>query len=367
MKCLNDRFLVEPATALDSQVLLKLLEQATYDGDISLLYTRRPDAYASFLSEGKEAQVLVCRDTKNNTIIGMGAYVIQDLYINGIVERVAYIFGLRGNQDSLKIFPLLPRFYEYLGENLQSKRIRICYTTILKNNVSTQRLLEKRRTFMPDYEFIGNFESFCFRNIVKTPSHDEYIFSRAALSDMKDVTAFLNKEGKRLQFYPVVSFEDIANEAYRGIHSDNFYIVRQDGEIVAAGALWNQGDYKQYIVQKYSGVLNFLKAWPFLSLVLGIPEIPSPGRMLKFCTLARWAVKSNDAGIFNFFLDNILIQTKDYSFCVVGIHESHPLRHQLVARRHIKYESNVYLVDWNKQKKDQFKKDSPVYIECGAL
>ena len=134
-----------------------------------------------------------------------GAYTIQDLYINGIAERAAYIFGLRGNEDSLKRYPLLPKFYEYLERSLHSKGIRICFTTILKGNMSTQRLLEKRRTFMPDYEFIGNFESFCFRNTAKTSGHEEYVFSRAARSDLADVVTFLNREGKGLQFYPVVT------------------------------------------------------------------------------------------------------------------------------------------------------------------
>ncbi len=367
MKCLNDRFMIEPATASDSRDLLNLLEQKTFEGDISLLYTRRPDAYASFMSEGKDAHVSVCRDTRNNTIVGMGAYVIQDLYINGIVERVAYIFGLRGSQDSLKRFPLLPRFYEYLGRYLQDKGLRICYTTILKGNLSTQKLLEKRRTFMPDYESIGNFESYSLRNPRKASSPGKYVFSKAAPSDMAHVVAFLNGEGKGFQFYPVVTLEDIVNETYRGLGVNSFYTVKQGDEIVAAGAVWDQGDYKQYIVRKCSGILRLLASLPFLCAMLGLPDVPRPGQMLKFFTLARWGIKNNDPEIFNFFLDNIMAQAGEYPFCVVGVHESHPLRNQLMLRKHIKYESKVYRVNWDKQKEDLLNTNMPLYLECGAL
>jgi len=188
------------------------------------------------------------------------------LFINGKASRVAYIFGLKGNQNYLKSYPLLPKFYEYLDQNLKKKNVEICYTTILEGNQYAQKLLEKKRRIMPHYEFMGKYETFAIKNKSKRFIHDDYKFSKVSDDDIPELVKFINSEGKKCQFFPVMKLEDILNEAFKGINSDSFYLVRKGSDIVAAGAVWDQRDYKQYIVQKYSGLLRIIKAFPLLCI-----------------------------------------------------------------------------------------------------
>ncbi|MCA9407935.1 MAG: hypothetical protein H6755_06465 [Candidatus Omnitrophica bacterium] len=369
MNCLSNRFIIEPAKASDGLEMLQLLEQTPFEGKVSLLYTRRPDAYQSFLYEGRNMEVSVCRDLQEGKIIAIGAYVIQVVYINNKEEQVAYIFGLKGYSDYLKSHPLLHRFYAYLEENLKRNNIRFCYTTILESNHYAQRLLEKKRRIMPHYEKFGRYETFAIRNTSRRKKHNGYVFTKASKEDLPEMVRFLNQEGSKCQFFPVVKLDDILSETFKGINTDSFYIVKQDDKIIAAGAIWDQGDYKQYIVQQYSGFLRIFNKLQLLSALFQIPSLPDPGQALKFYTLSRWAIKDNDKTIFNVFMDNLKDHTQDYPFMLIGVHESHPLRNELMNRKHIKYSSNVYLVDW-------VKKISPLtllntemssYIECGAL
>ena len=65
-----DRFLIEAAKPNDSEALLQLLEEGPYRGKISLLYTRRGNTFESFMREGQEVILLVCRDRIADRIAG---------------------------------------------------------------------------------------------------------------------------------------------------------------------------------------------------------------------------------------------------------------------------------------------------------
>ena len=83
----NNRFTFDIARQEDSQQISEILESNPFKGNVSLVYARRPDAYASFLYEGKETEVIVCRDKHNGQLAGFGAYVVRDVYVNGRPQR----------------------------------------------------------------------------------------------------------------------------------------------------------------------------------------------------------------------------------------------------------------------------------------
>ena len=81
----------------DGKDILRILESSPAKGSIELLYTRRPDAYESYMKEPGEARVFVSRE--DDRVVGTCAELIRDVYIGGKVCRAAYLCGLKKVAD----------------------------------------------------------------------------------------------------------------------------------------------------------------------------------------------------------------------------------------------------------------------------
>lgn len=368
MNSLNKRFTFDVAGPEDGQSVLQILETAAFKGQISLLYTRRPDAYQSFLKEGKEVELLVCRDQKDHAIAGFGAYAIRHLYVNGRPERVAYIFGLRANGAYLKSYPILHKAYGYLYERLKERKISFCLTTILEENAHASDVLLRTRTFMPSYEFLRNYEVYALKTGMKAKNQNGLVFRMAEEKDIGSLVEFLNNEGKKHQFFPVMSEDDL-RQGFHGLTLNDFYIVLQGQHILAAGAVWDQRSYKQYVVYEYKKSMKVLQRISEALPVLKLPFLPKEGEMLNFFTLSFWAVKDNQRDVFNYFIENLSKTFTPYSFFLVGLCEDHPFKRSILRKPHIVYKSKIYLVDWIKDQAMSFKLDPSLtpYLECGSL
>jgi hypothetical protein len=116
----SDRFVIQPATAADSAEILCLLEENVFPGNVSLIYTRRPDAYRSFMAEGKEAHLLVCRDTQEGRIAGL-AHDSRVLHRSS-PEKVVSFGALAGS--TWRTVSVLPSAYRPIIEQFV-RRVRL--------------------------------------------------------------------------------------------------------------------------------------------------------------------------------------------------------------------------------------------------
>lgn len=362
------RYEIGLASPADGPEILGILEENALDGPVSLIYTRRPDPIASFEREGRRVGVVTGRDTRDGRMLAMGAYAIRDVYINEKREAVAYLFGMRSRPQAVRHAPVVHRGYDFLRAQCESVGVRCYLTTILEGNTHAQRLLEKPRRFMPLYDHIGGYEVFALRPRGCMPRR--WAFRPAGRGDAYRLAAFLNDHGRRYQFFPVID----AGEFERGSHllpsvNDFYMVCDRQGEIVAAGAAWDQRAHKQYVVQRYGGVLKLLRPASFLFPLVGVPSLPPPGASLDFVTLSFWAVKDDDPAIFLALLDGVAAQTQGYRFISVGVHPSHPLRNTIAARPHVVYRSRIYLVDWEKTgvARETVCNERVPYLECGTL
>lgn len=368
MSSRSDKYIIEPARPEDGQELLRILEQMPFPGRVSLIYTRRPDAYRSFYKEGEEVRLFVCRDRRAERIAGLGATAIRDVYINGQPRRVAYLFGLKVDPEYQGRFPLLPDCYAYLHEYLHKQNVELTFTTILSGNDNARQLLEKKRPVMPAYVPFGRYETFALRNKPGSAGKSGRKIRTASKEDIPALVRFLNREAQKHNFFPVSRARDWTGILDNGLTINDVHIMEEGGEIIAAGAVWDQSGYKQYVVNGYRGGLKVLAALPWLTRLSGLPPLPAPGEMVRFYTLGRWAVRDNDPDVFDDFLDQVMHAAADYPLCLVGVHEGHPLRPCLQRRRHVRYDSEVYLVNWERQTNPVGDlKPLTVYLECGAL
>ena len=370
MKCLNSRYRFEWAQPEDAAELLDILEAEAFPGRISLRYTRRPDAYQSFKYEGDTVDILVCRDLQKRQIAAMAAAAVRPLYVNGQPENTVYLFGLRSRREYRGAYALLARGYACLGDYYQQQRMRFFLTTILEDNLDARQLLEKKRAFMPDYEFVQTYQVFTLRpKAAKTPPTGMQ-FRQAEPADADKLAGFLEQMGKRQQFFPVMSSKNLLESGVPGLGIKDFYLLLDAaGHLLAAGAAWDQRQYKQYVVAGYQGLLKWSYPLSFCFPLFGWPSLPAPGSALRFLTLSFWAVHDHQAELMDIFLGQLARLLPHAPFFLIGAAEHAPLAACLSRYPHIAYRSRLYLVNWAKHSRisGQLDPQYPLYLECGGL
>ena len=340
----SDRYTYETAQPEDADEILGILEEIVFKGKIALTYTRRPDPYISFKKEGREATVFVSREKKTNRITSIAAASINRMLLDGEPTDVGYIFGLRVKKEYRRKYLLLPRGYEYIFRFHAEKNIPFFLTTILEENLVARRLLEKRRPSMPIYEYYGDYETYALITGRRRPRDRGLRFRKAEATDVKGLIDFLREQGRRFQFFPVLD-EAALNDPGGSIHYKDFYLL-VDGhdEIAAAGAVWDQRAYKQYLLSGYGGIYKILYPVSPLFPLFGYPKLARPGSILNYFTLSFWAVRDDDEAVFDCFLGHLSSVTRQYDYFVLGVDTRHPLRETLRRKPHLLDPGRMYRV-----------------------
>ncbi|MCL2202236.1 MAG: hypothetical protein FWB75_09770 [Oscillospiraceae bacterium] len=269
----------EYANVQDGEKIAELLENVDFKGEVSLAYCRRPNAVLSLEQDGDKSAFVIARD-KDGEIVGCGACVI-----NG---NTAYLTGMRANK-----WANIPKSYELLREFCKKNGVTLTYTTILQDNISVQKMLEKQRPSMPNYLRYGE----CVINIIR---------KKLKVKDKN----ILTQDGW-------------------------FYVLKsQSGEELARGRAVEQWDYKQYVVKHYGWKMRLAKRF--------FKWIPNENEVLKFFSLCN--VKANDNGALDSFLRHISHLPLQGAFFLYG-GECCPVKS-------IKYKSIIYIVDWDKTMSD---------------
>ena len=352
MKCLNDRYEISLASGSDSAQILNIYECGDFKGDVSVLYTRRPDPVQSLEDEGEKAVIPIVRDLSTGVIVGMGACIIRKAYINGEIRSTGYLTGLKGLPHYRKKVPAISETYRYLREKTMGE-VDIYYTTILKENTAVQKMLEKKRKGMPEYRRIGEYTVYGFRTGVKARSRG-WKLETGSLAELESLDIWRPGD---FNFSP-------ADAALHGLSDGDVYILRdKDGNAAAACAVWNQQDCKQYIVTGYGGIYRWMKKLPLK--LAGYPDLPREGVPANYASIALLAVKDNDPVLANILLRNVAEKASKYDFLMFGLFEDHPLKAAMENMKCIKYQSILYTVHWEESMLEL--DGRPVNLDVGLL
>ncbi|MCP5105029.1 MAG: hypothetical protein GY950_16700 [bacterium] len=365
------RFHIELASPEDGPELLEILEEGHYPGSVSLLYTRRDDAYASLMREGEAVDIFVSRDTEEQKVAAFGVCALRTLYVDGIPTKLGYLFSLKTRKRYRGWYNFLHRGYAYSREVAHSRKIPFLLMSVVADNKYAIKLFEKKRSFMPNHSNLGDYEVYAMKTGMKCKSLPGYRFKKCEREDVSRMVDFLNRKGKDYQFFPVLKAGDFNGRGDGHLSFNDFYLLLDGGNNIAAcGAVWDQRSYKQYIVKEYNGPFKILSRLSFLLPLFGYPNIlAKPGRVLDFFTLSYWMVKDDDPRLFECFLRHISGAGRRHPFFVVGAHERNPLNSILKKIPHIAYKSKIYLVDWDKtrEKPHELNDHMIPYFECGMM
>ena len=137
------------ATPADGKEILHILESSAAKGSIELIYTRRPDAYESYMKESGEARVFISRD--GDRAIGTCAELIREVYIGGEMCRSAYVCGLKKDAHYDGGVGFGARFIR----DLQRDDIDFYFCSVVAENTDARRMFEKSRRLLDIKQTVG--------------------------------------------------------------------------------------------------------------------------------------------------------------------------------------------------------------------
>ena len=194
------------ATLEDDKALRERMAQDVMEGPVSVSFRRSPSYFAGSALQGRRTQVITCRDSEANRLVGLGTRASLYTYINGEQTITGYLCDLRGDAPA-RGGTLLARGYRYLKELHEADPVPLYYSMILDGNESALEVLSSGRASLPAYRSLGRFATPALllggrrRHTVSGCTH----IRTAKPDDLDTVLDYINTSNKRFQFAPVKS------------------------------------------------------------------------------------------------------------------------------------------------------------------
>ncbi len=323
------------ATPAEGKEILRVLESSAAKGGIQLLYTRRPDAYASYMTEAADARVFVSRD--GDRIVGTCARLVREVYVGGEPVKAAYLCGLK--KDAA--YRGSVGFGRQFLRALQRADIGLYYCSVIADNAATRQMFGKKRRTLAMAPLTAYTTHILRPKAGRTRLRHPFTFRQATPADTSALLAFLNDEGRNKDLFPVVR----SLEAFSGLGVENFYLLLEGETLVAAAALWDQSHYKQYVVKEYTGWMKLARAAnPLLSL-LGYVKLPRENIPLTFPFLSFLVSRGDAEAYYRVLLCEMQREiAKTYRMFVIGLPREHPAASVVGRMRGIRFDSILYRI-----------------------
>lgn len=350
--------------------LRRLLKDNPVTGNIRVSFEREPNFFYGASAANKFRQVLICRDSTNREIIGIGMRSLFDANINGNPGQCGYLSALRIN-SKYRNATILARGYKFIKDLHRDGQAKLYLTTIISDNNHAKRMLTGRRVGLPFYEDFGLFSS-CLIPLKRRRSlKTKLLIQKAKNTDIETVVEFLRRSAKQKQFYPAYTKEVFqnGNVFLRDFNLSDFFLAFRNNRLVGLLGLWDQRAYKQFRIRGYSVSLNRVR--PFYNFIaggIGLPKLPPPGTSLAFCY--AFAIAVNDKEAFEELLTAAYNEAgiRKYDYLAVGLHARDPLSLVLRSFPNFIYKSNVYVVHWEDGINEFKSLDNRVpYLELASL
>lgn len=331
----------------------RLLRENPLAGNIRVLLTREPDAFqAAGVSGDVFELVLAYRETPRTLIGGYGRFEF-DAFINGEARRIGYLGELRMHGGLRQRRHTLIEGYRTVRRLHEEGSAPYYLTTIIADNLSTRRLLERGLADMPTYQPLETL-------VTLTVSTRQAARLRCAGTGLEIVPADrfdaladrLVDTGRDYQFHPVWSSDTLRSATRcRGIGLDDFIVVADSNGMRGVSCLWDQRPFKQTVVAGYSRRLARLR--PMLNVaapLLRQPRLPAPGGRIESAFLSHLSVDEGDEAALLVLVREAARRARDrgIDYLMLGLAERHPLRQSLEKRLHChSYVAMIYLVYWD--------------------
>jgi len=341
------------ATEADDPEIRRLLRENPMAGAIRVSLETEPSSFHAAAIQGDVHQLLVARD-ESGRLAGMAGRSVLDAWVNGEPRRLGYLSQLRVDGRHRRRPRLLLEGNERFLELHADGETPLYVTTILADNAEARRLLERGLPGLPTYRPREEIVTLVMPSARRVRSRErggaEVEVERAGEEDLDAIVACLERHGRRFNFAPRWSREDLlSNERTRGLRPDDFLLVRLSSHVAGCVALWRQ-DFKQAIVRGYDRRLGVLR--PLLNLarpLVGAPRLPRAGVALRSVFLSHFAVDDDDPRVALALVSAAHARAVELpvDYVHLGLARRHPLLAPIQeALPHREYPSILYLVHW---------------------
>lgn len=366
------RYKFSIATESQDSSLRQMARDNPVPGRISLSFEREPNFFYGVGIGNKFRQILVCNDSSDEKIIGIGMRSIFDAYINGSPVSCGYLSNLRISAQ-YRSQTILARGYQFLHDLHRDSRAKLYLTSIISDNRYVKQILTSKRIGLPFYRDYGQYNSYLIPLSGARYKLREASITRAQNSDIPVVIECLQKNAKQKQFYPVYYQEDFQsrNGFLKGFDSTDLFLAYRNNLLVGVMGMWDQRAFKQIIVRGYRPALGKIR--PLYNLAAGFfggVKLPEVGSNLAISYAFAIAIENNDADIFEQLLAAVCkeAERRHFDYLAVGLHNRDPLCQAAKRTRHFLYKSNLYVVHWEDGIKEFNTLDNRVpYLEIATL
>lgn len=366
-------FSLRPAAREDNPAILALLARNAQPGQVSLAFERKPDYFhgAHISCEQPDVYVLEHADadpTDPGRVCGVFNIGSRTVYVDGEPQCVRYAHDLRldapvrGGKALFACYSILPGILQP-GEWMQG--------VILADNGHFLASTSKPRPGMPKVHGAGIIEtSLIFGRPSRRSSPQGLEIRQAKRTDFAAMQAFVDREGRKRQFFPRYQFSELgANPYYRALEPSSYSLVFRQGELIAIAGVWDQSGFRQTRVVGYSPLLRvvrpFYNAWGKVS---GGMALPATGGCFSYLMMHTLLVRDQDPAIFRPLLDYMLrAYGPYYDALVCGLFTDDPLMQTLGRYRRRSLQSCHFLITQSHEDRPALNPDLPPYVDVARL
>lgn len=272
------------ATADDEADVRALLRHSVIPGAVRVAFTREPNYFAGEGLAGASDVTIIAR--RAGALVAVGRCSVLTMFVNGQPQRVGYLGELRVTPSTQASPRLLRDGYAFLAECTEVLGVERFVTSIADDNDRARRVLEHGgRLGLPVYRPISRLVTLVApvprtRAVERQrPTSEDPAFIKERESEL---TEFLQRQGSRVQLGLPWNADRWDALQHHGVKATDFSVIRRQGRVVAAGAVWNQQSFRQTFVDGYGWWLRLSRPLiNALQAARGLPTLPAPGQRLS--------------------------------------------------------------------------------------
>lgn len=268
----------------DEAALRAVLRDNAMPGWIDLSFEREPDWFAGSRLMGESAAV-VARLAPYETV-GMYSHAWLPIHLNGAAADAGYLGGLRVNRAYRHHIRVLRQGYASIPRLFPANGA--CrFTSLAKDNAPARRLLEAGVPGLPHYRPVGELVTLALP-VPPFWRRPRLALEAAGRADIPALAEAFNRAARAWQFAPCLSEAWLAGlDGGNGLRLADFLLLKRDGGIVAALALWDQRAFKQTRVGAYRFPLGLARPlWNAWAGLVGGIALPAVGEQIEQIYLA---------------------------------------------------------------------------------
>jgi hypothetical protein len=324
----------------DDAQLRRLLRDNGMLGWVEMAIQREPSYAAGLDHFGRDWAVLA---EDGDDTVGMYSASVLPLHVNGAVEQVGYLGGLR-------VQTAHRRRIRHLREGYASIRplapvpasLPWWFTVVAADNQVARRLLEAGVRGLPRYRAIGSYTTHALATV---RGRSRGLWRGVRPGELPALLAWHQQLAAQQQLTPALDEQRLAHIGLHGLR------VCTDGDgFVGMAVLWDQSAWKQVVARRYRGALRWLlPSYNAYARLMRRVVLPAQGEALKqsfvaFLTLAPQVLA--DRSMARDLLADLL-STCPTPVAALGLHDEHPLLPVLSGFAPLRYAAKVYAVEFD--------------------